>query len=175
MRRTTTSFLFIALVFILISCRQGAKTNDYLLSFSDTITNGYGYKDQKGTIVIPQGKYLFCFTDTFKTYAIVIKPNAGFVAIDRHEQVLYKVFSFDNGPDYPSGGLFRIVENDKIGFADEVTGKIVIKPQFDCAFPFENGEAKVSNECKIQSLGEHSEWLSDHWFYIDKNGKKLNK
>jgi len=166
--------LFAYIFFILVSCIQPVKTNGYLLSFYDTIKNEYGYKDQKGKMIIPQGKYKFCFTDTFKMYAIVLKPTVGFVAIDRQEKVLYKVFKFDNGPDYPSDGIFRIIENGKIGFADVATGKVIIEPQFDCAFPFEEGKAKVSLECKIQSSGEHTEWLSENWFYIDKTGKKIN-
>ena len=103
------------------------------------------------------------------------KPKIGFVAIDRQENVLYEIFPFDNGPDNSSDGLFRILENNKIGFADSATGKVVIKPQFDCAWPFENGLAEVSNDCKTQSEGEHSVWVSDHWFYIDKTAKKVEK
>jgi hypothetical protein len=70
-------------------------------------------------------------------------------------------------------GLFRIIINNKIGYADSGTGKIVIKPQFACAWPFENGRAKVSANCKTQSYGEHSTWFSDKWFYIDKKGRKV--
>ncbi|MFA6483115.1 MAG: WG repeat-containing protein [Bacteroidales bacterium] len=166
----------ITMLFLLMglaNCRPAIRNNDYLVSFNDTITDQYGYKNSHGEIVIPLGKYERCFTDTFKTYAIVVKPNGGFIAIDRQENVLYGIFPYDNGPDYPSEGLFRILENNKIGYADSITGKVVIKPQFDCAWPFENGVAKVSNDCNTQEQGEHSIWLSDHWFYIDKNGKKV--
>lgn len=159
----------------LVSCRPAIRNNDYLISFNDTLTDQYGYKNSNGGIVIPPGKYQKCFTDTFKTYAIVVKPNGGFIAIDRKENVLYGIFPYDNGPDYPSEGLFRILVNNKIGYADSITGKVVIKPQFDCAWPFENGVAKVSTNCKTQAEGEHSVWLSDHWYYIDKTGKKANK
>jgi hypothetical protein len=158
----------------LTSCRPAIKHNDYLVSFNDTVKDQWGYKNQNGEIVIPLGKYTRCFTDTFKTYAFVLKPNSGlFLAIDRQESVLYEVFPFDNGPDYSREGLFRIIENKKIGFADSTTGNIVIKPQFGCAGTFENGLAKVSIECKTQSEGEHSSWISDHWYYIDKTGKKV--
>ena len=51
--------------------------------------------------------------------------------------------------------------------------KLCIKPQFDCAWPFDNGVAEVSTDCKAQPEGEHSSWVSDHWFYIDKTGKKV--
>jgi hypothetical protein len=159
---------------ILTSCSQKNNHNDFWISSVDTINDQYGYKDQSGKITIPFGKYSMCYTDTFKTYAIVLKPTYGFVAIDKKENVLYKVFPFDNGPDYSSNGLFRILENNLIGYADSLTGKIIINPQFNCAFPFENGVAKVSTDCKAQSDGEHSTWLSDYWFYIDKTGKKVD-
>ena len=173
--QTTGIIVLLLLVAGLTSCRPAIKKNDYLVCFTDTIKDEYGYKNQIGDIVIPSGKYLRCFTDTFKTYAIVAKPNSGFVAIDRQETVLYEVFPYDNGPDEPSDGLFRILENNKIGFADSATGVVVIKPQFDCAWPFENGVAEVSLNCKTQSQGEHSTWVSDHWFYIDKTGRKVEK
>lgn len=156
----------------LTSCGPAIKKNNYLVCFTDTISDEYGYKNQNGDTVIPAGKYLRCFTDTFKTYAIVVKPNSGFIAIDRQENVLYEIFSFDNGPDEPSEGLFRILVDKKIGYADSLTGKVVIKPQFDCAWPFENGVAEVSTDCKTQADGEHSVWVSENWFYIDRTGQE---
>lgn len=155
------------------SCAQINHSQNYLVLYTDTSKEEYGYKNQAGDMAIPLGKYSFCFTDTFRTFAIVAKPGFGFVGIDRKENFLYEVFPFDNGPDYTSDGLFRIIENNKIGFADSASGKIVIKPIFDCAFPFENGKAKVSTNCKVQSNGEHSIWVSQDWFYIDKKGKKV--
>ena len=175
-RQLTANIVVLLLLFSgLTSCGQTVKKNDYWVSFTDTIKNEYGYKSQNGDIVIPPGKYSFCFTDTFRTFAIVAKPKFGFVAIDRQENILYEVFPYDNGPDFTSDGLFRILQDKKIGFADPTDGRIVIKPQFDCAFPFENGIAKVSTNCKTQSDGEHSSWISDDWYYINKMGKKVGK
>ena len=146
-----------------------------MLLFSDTTKDEYGYKNQKGDTIIQLGKYNFCFTDTFRTYAIVADKKFSFVAIDRQQNVLYKVFPFDNGPDYPSDGLFRIIIDNKIGYADEATGKIIIKPQFDCAFPFENGIAKVGLNCKTYADDvEHHTWTTDNWIYINKKGIKVN-
>jgi len=81
--------------------------NDYLLNVYDTTHNRFGYVNLIGDTIIPSGKYSMCFTDTFITYAIVAKPS-GFVAVDRQEKVMYKVFAFDNGPDYPKDGLLRM-------------------------------------------------------------------
>ena len=170
------SIIILFSLFILASCNHAApavRANDYLVVFNDTVTDGYGYKNANGDIVIAAGKYAMCFTDTFKTYAIVVKPDSGFIAIDRQENVLYKVYSFDNGPDEASDGLFRITENNKIGYANSLTGAIVIQPQFKCAWPFEEGKAKVSNDCKTETDGEHSAWVSDNWFYIDITGKTV--
>jgi hypothetical protein len=158
-----------------LSCSPVLKNNDYLISFTDTIKGENGYKNHNGDIVIPAGKYASCFTDTFRTYAIVAKSGIGFIAIDRKENILYKIFPYDNGPDYPSDGLFRIMLNNKIGYADSHTGKVMIDPKFDCAEPFEKGIAKVSNDCTVQSDGEHTSWESVKWYYIDKTGKKVEK
>ena len=159
----------------LTSFAQQTRKSDLLVMFRDTVTGEYGYRNLKGDIIIPSGKYLVCFTDTFRTFAIVTYPHKGFVAIDRRENILYEVFPFDNGPDYSSGGLFRILVNNRIGYADSSTGKIVIKPQFECAWPFENGVAKVSMDCKTLADGEHSIWASNSWYYIDKTGRKVNR
>jgi hypothetical protein len=152
---------------------QSNKYYDYLISFTDTVTDRHGYKNRNGDTVISLDKYGMCFTDTFRTYAIVLKSRLGFVAIDRKQNVLYQVFPFDNGPDNTSNGLFRILKNNKIGYADSVSGHIVIKPQFACAFSFENGIAKVTKNCKVELDGEHRIWISDNWFYINKRGKKV--
>lgn len=155
--------------------QSSIQANDFLVQFNDSTTDGYGYKNANGGIVIPIGKYSMCFTDTFKTYAIVVKPNMGFIGIDRQENILYEVFAFDNGPDEESNGLFRIMENDKVGYANAVTGAIAIKPQFKCARPFEDGVAEVSMDCKTKLEGEHSVCIGGNWFYIDTMGKKVKK
>jgi hypothetical protein len=94
------------------------------------------------------------------------------VVVDEQKTVLYEVFPFDNGPDTPSDGLYRIVKDGKIGYADAITNAIVITPQYDCAFPFENGKAKVSIDCQTTKDGDHSVWTSDAWQFIDKKGAR---
>ena len=65
----------------------------------------------------------------------------------------YAAFQYDNGDDYVSEGLYRIVDRKgRIGYADE-TGKTVIRPRFG-------------------SGGEHWYWESDDWYYIDKQGNR---
>jgi len=171
--KSTYILLLIGLFSVRNVSGQPTLDKDILISFVDTVKDEYCYKNLNGDTIIPFSKYSICYTDTFKTYAIVAIPHNGFVAIDRQEKILYNVFPFDNGPDNVSDGLFRILINDKIGYADSATGIIVIKPQFKCAYQFENGMAKVSMDCKTKSDGEHSTWLSEKWFYIDNKGRTV--
>ena len=130
-----------------------------------------GYVNQQGDSVIPIGKYQYCFFDTVTTYAIV-GDRSGFYAIDQKENRLYEVYWFDNGPDKVKDELFRIERNGKIGYAN-TQGEIVIKAQFSCASQFEKGKAKVTFECELQKVGEHTEMKSDNWFYINKKGMRI--
>ncbi len=155
---------------------------DYLVSFSNDSdsSNGtsYGYKNLQGAIIIPLGKYNYCFTDTFKNFAFVFDDkltDSKVVAIDRNENILFDAYMFDNGPDELADGLFRIIRNGKIGYADK-NGVIVIEPKFECADKFENGKASVALECRkfIEKYdSEHSRMESNSWFYIDIKGNKV--
>jgi WG containing repeat len=145
-----------------------------LYRFTDSKSGLDGYKDKSGKVIIPAGKYLMCFTDTFRAYAFVEKEKSGLIAIDQSEHELYHVFVFDNGPDYPAEGLFRIVKDDLIGYADEKSGKVIIEPKYHCAWPFTKGIAMVSDSCQDHSDGEYHTWTSNHWYYINKNGNRCN-
>nr|WP_294948809.1 WG repeat-containing protein [uncultured Mucilaginibacter sp.] len=162
----------ISMLLFLSACQQKQAVSNYLYRVEGTVSGDYGYINAKGDTVIRPGKYPMCFTDTFKTFALVTDTGIGFVGIDRNEKVLFKVFPFDNGPDYTSEGYFRIMDGDKIGYAD-TTGKVVIQPQYACAFPFKNDTAKVSNNCEVIADGEHSTWESKNWYYIDKAGERV--
>jgi hypothetical protein len=166
----------VVLISTLMCCKpvDESDSGNYLLSFSESGKDGCGYKNSKGNVIIPAGRYSMCFTDTFRTFAIVLKPSLGFVAIDRQEAVLYEVYPFDNGPDPVADGLFRIRRDQKIGYADALTGNVVIEPQYTCAYPFENGMAKVSTDCTSEADGEHTTWISDHWSTIDKAGRIID-
>lgn len=115
---------------------------------------------------------------TVATNALSIKQtdDGKWVIMDsKKKMTLYEVFLYDNGPDYASDGLIRVVKNGKIGYADAAAYDIVIEPQFDCAYPFENGKAKVSNQCQTVKEGEYSIWQSDAWQYVDKKGNFINE
>ena len=85
-------------------------------------------------------------------------------------------FQYDNGDDYVSEGLYRIVDRKgRIGYADE-TGKTVIRPRFAFGYPFEGGKAKVTDSGERKEVAgsgsEHWYWESDDWYYIDKQGNR---
>jgi hypothetical protein len=157
------------------ACNSTPESADYWLLYANTTKDESGYKNRHGEVMIPAGKYAFCLTDTFRSYAIVAGGHSGWIGIDRQEHILFDVFPYDNGPDYPADGLFRILRDKKIGFADAATGRIVIEPAFDCAYPFEHGLAKVSEVCTSRRDGEHTFWESNAWYYIDKTGRKVDK
>jgi hypothetical protein len=135
------------------------------------------FLNQTGDTIIPFNRYEHCFLDTFSCFTFVQDSKLdkdNIVGINRKGKVVFEAFLFDNGPDYLSDGLFRIIRNGKIGFANKY-GQIVVPPIYSCAYPFEDGKAKVTLKCEtIKDELEHSSWKSKKWFYIDKNGKKLN-
>lgn len=89
----------------------------------------------------------------------------------------YGAYQYDNGDDYISDGMYRIVDKrGRIGYADE-NGKTTIKPRFAFGFPFEGGKAKVTDKGKIREVsgsgGEYHYWDSNEWHYIDKRGNRI--
>ena len=153
-------------------------TTDYLIAKSPDDPNyelgsPFVFVNREGDTIISTGKYYATYTDTLKTFAIVSDHKLGMIGIDRNENILFKIFRFDNGPDYIKEGLFRVIRNGKIGYAN-AQGEVVIPCQFDCAYYFENGKAKVSKDCKEIKDFEHTRWESDSWYFIDKTGKIIN-
>lgn len=113
------------------------------------------------------GEDCFKAESTFQ-YCLIRQQDKGLVVVDKKGDEVYQVYYFDNGPDYAQDGLYRIRKNNKIGYADEKTGKIVIEPKYDCAYPFKNGKADVGVGCKTQDDGEHSWWVGGVWHVISK-------
>ncbi len=174
---TNTKILLISLSLVTLCCGNQKidikKPSSCLYLITDTIPDEkYGYVNSTGDTVIPLDKYPICFTDTFCNWALVLKPQLGFVGINRQEDVLFNVFPFDNAPDSPSEGKFRIIEKDKIGYAD-TTGKVIILPKFGGALPFSEGFAAVCEECEKVQNGEHYSWENGKWGFIDTMGKLI--
>ena len=162
-----------ALVF-LFAC-QSVK-QDYLIKFyegpDDELGTPSGYINSAGDTIVPFGRYGYCYTDTIRNFGIVHKKAQELWGIDEKGKELFQVFFYDNGPDYLAEGLFRIIIDNKIGYAN-ADGEIIISPRFGCAFPFEDGKAKVSDDCSAVKEGEYTRWVSENWYWIDKNGDKL--
>lgn len=105
-----------------------------------------------------------------------IATEEGWVVINKKKKVLHKVFIYDNGPDYVSEGMYRIIENGKMGFANE-KGKVVIPPKYDFVWPFERGTAKFCNGCTFQKDGEHTKIIENQAVvgYVNRTGKEISK
>jgi hypothetical protein len=124
--------------------------------------------------VIPFGRYTMAATERFDKVALVLQPGGDWVGIDRQERVLFHPFLFDNGPDYPAEGVLRIVNAaGLIGYADTATGRVVLPPQFEAAFPFAHGRARVGRRCRVVRDGEHWYWDCAAWQYLDHRGRPV--
>lgn len=162
-------FLLIGLLSCKMGNNNGLGDNDILILKHNDSTSMYAYYDKSGNKVL--GDYRMAFTDTLKDYGIV--ADSGFILIDKTGKHLYNIFPYDNGPDYTSDGLYRIIDNGKIGYVDSATSTMVIPPMYECAWPFESGTAKVSDNCSKIQDGEHWTWESNDWYYIDKKGIRI--
>lgn len=154
----------------------GPEKDNYLIRFSvgesDEMVSLSGYLNSKGDTIIPIGKYDYYYNDTIRSFGMVVEKGTGkILGIDQNGTELYEVFNYDNGPDEIQSGLFRIIKNEKIGYADP-DGKIIIEPQFACAYPFDGDFAKVSDDCETVKEGEHAMWESENWYQITQNGNR---
>lgn len=170
--------LFYTLTLLMItSCAQRYKNpnNEELYRHVDTTgAEVYSYVNRSGDTIIPPNKYFMAYTDTIKTIGFVSKKGEGVIAINTNDEKLFKVYPFDNGPDYVKEGLFRMVgENGLIGFAD-MNGKIVISPQFDNITPFFDGLAAFCEDCLYKAKNDDPKVrgvrIKGAWGFVDKKG-----
>ncbi|MDR1756701.1 MAG: WG repeat-containing protein [Culturomica sp.] len=155
-----------------------AQSSDALIRFSlslDMEPYVMGYKDASGQIVIPTDKYRYCFTEVFDKIAIIGHRAPGsienkYYAIDRAENILFEVAAGDNSPDEVQNGLFRIIVDGKMGFAN-MNGDIVIQPAFSTVLPFSEGLAAFCiGGMKVQEK-EHSIRRGGKWGFVDTTGQ----
>ena len=133
-----------------------------------------GYVNANNEIVIPAGKYRRLYSSEFHKIAFVsIKGKSGIYAINRDEQILFRVKVTDNGPDAVSEGLFRIERDGKLGFAD-MNGDIVIEPQFQFVYPFQpSGYAVFCQDAELIKEGEYACYKNGKWGAIDRKGRMV--
>lgn len=107
--------------------------------------------------------------------------SAVFDDVDGHHQSVaeagFRPFQYDNGDDYVSDGIYRIVDKEgRIGYATE-NDEVIISPRFAFGFPFEEGRAKVTDSGRLEEVegsnGEYHYWVSANWYWIDKLGNRL--
>ena len=158
--------LFITIVLHFYGCK--GKSNDYLILDYDLDKEVHFYKDVNGTPIMDLSSYDIVYTDTFRQYAFVLEHSKCYV-INRKEEKLLQVYFFDNGPDYIYNGLFRIVKDGKVGFANEQM-EVVIEPKYEFVQHFENGLATFCVDCIKHSDFEY-EWYEGKWGCIDATGK----
>ncbi|MCL2143937.1 MAG: WG repeat-containing protein [Endomicrobia bacterium] len=151
---------------------------DYLIPFAEMRgdTQYFGYETCDRNEII-KAKYRIAYTDKMHKMAIVMRDDGQWIGIDRNDNVILYPFIYDNGPDYVFEGLFRFVDNDKIGFAN-LDGDKIIPAEFDFVEPFQDGLAEYA-------YGGHSEYdhLNEHWAwtgaaetgYINKYGQRFIK
>jgi hypothetical protein len=167
--------LLLLLTSLLAACQHPATPTDAPLRLVMRPSDeALAYVAASGDTVIPFGRYPMCATERFDRLALVLKPGVGWVGINRQEQVLFKAFIFDNGPDYPAEGVMRIVgPTGLLGYADTATGRVVLPPRYEAAFPFDSGRAQVGRRCRLETDGEHSWWHCADWSYINHQGQPL--
>ena len=163
----TTLLLFISMNIY----AQDDKLYIYYYPNFEDVDATLGYVDSSGKVVIPAGKYPYIFTAEFDKIAFVLlKDRKGVYAIDRNEKILFQVCSYEIGTDIVSNGLFRIIENGKIGFAN-MNGEIVIKPRFQFVYPFqENGFAIFCENGTWSMLDKYIPVIKGKWGVINRQG-----
>ena len=153
--------------------------NSYLVLQVDTTQKyeQYSYVNEKGETVVPYNRYLLCYTDTIRTIGFVWKSNVGCIAINNKGEELFRVYTANNGNDYPVDGLFRILDESgqKMGVAN-MEGQVVVNPKYDAVFPYHEGLAAVAMGCKTVRPAddpEHEYTVGGKWGFIDKQGNEV--
>lgn len=169
-----TTYISILLAFFLfVGCTKGEEQL-FVIEKEEL----YGFVNQNGDTII-DCIYPMVYTDTIKQIGFVADTEGRILCFNNNGDFLFNVYKYDNGPDYPCEGLFRIIDKTNlIGFADTL-GHIVISPQYKFAYPFVNGKAKVTNVGSLcvdsTSVDMHHYWQSDKWYFISHNNQHSRK
>lgn len=153
-------FIVISLLFFAFFS-FGQKSKNYLVAYTDSSSGQelIGYKTAGGALVI-KAKYTSA-PSKFITMATVSNTQFEFVCIDQNDSIILIPYIYDNGPDYIEEGLFRFVENDKIGFANK-DGQKIIPAKYDFATPFNEGLSAytLGGHLAYEKGGEHTYWTA---------------
>jgi len=148
---------------------QALETMPALVPFQENERWGYA---ENGQTLIPAR---YDMADPFSPDGIArVLDDQGWAIINQKGEILLRPFIYDNGPDEFQDGLARFVANNKMGYFSP-SGEIVIQAQFQFAWPFENGKARVCMDCEKVSDGEHYQITGGTQWFIDRNGEKLSE
>lgn len=168
MKAVTSLLLATALVSCTQKDTQKVLPATALIAFSNE-KGLSGYKDLQGKEVIP-AMYSHVFADTVTGKIAFVATEKGIIAIDAQNKTVLTPFVFDNGPDPASEGVFRFVENKKMGFATP-DGEKIISATHSFVAPFAEGFAAFCDGCKARKDGEMHIWRGGKWGFLDKTGK----
>lgn len=129
----------------------------------------HGYRSCDGQVAVAP-KYLIA--EPFGKGGIAaVLDETGWYYINRRGEFVIRPVIFDNGPDAFSDGLARYIEGAKYGFFD-TSGTVVIPAQFEFAYPFAKGKAKIGENCTFTPEGEHTRIECRSWRSIPKPLKR---
>ncbi|NIF04658.1 WG repeat-containing protein [Chryseobacterium sp. Tr-659] len=177
------AFLFLSLIPIL-AFAQKKDALSYFISKDSLV----GVKNQKGEIIIPaqfinltglkngeiieDGSHTIFFDGSLADRDKIEKNSWG-VVFDRKGNLLYQPYSYDNGADYFSEGVRRLVKNGKVGFADR-NGKVVIEAKHDFVSPFNYGYAEFCDGCDWEKTNEeHRSIVGGQWGIMNVKGQTV--
>ncbi|WP_343686665.1 WG repeat-containing protein [Chryseobacterium gleum] len=174
--------LFLTILLTPIIAFSQSKEDLYYFKSKDSLV---GVKDKAGKIIVAAQFKVFSFLkdgDPVEGETILFdgskegektEKNAWGYVYDRNGKFLYQPFLFDNGADYFSEGLRRLVKNGKVGFADR-NGKIVIEAEHDFAFPFNYGYAAFCDGCDWEKTNdEHRSIVGGKWGVMNVKGETV--
>lgn len=153
---------------------NGVVATDLIL-YEDGDLVGFKHSES-GKIILP-AKYHFSYGFEASSGLAAVVDEDGWSYINVTGATVYKPYIYDNGPDYPSDGLSRIVDEfGKVGYIDD-KGALILSPQFDWASPFEEGVAQFCEGCKEEAIhdGEHTQIVGGRWGTITKDGTRTYK
>jgi hypothetical protein len=123
-------------------------------------TTLYGYLDINGKVVIP-AQYQYAFD--FKNGKALVQVKDDLYALLNSTGTKLQTYPYEQMNGLSEGLIsFKKTFHDKAGYVDEA-GKVVIKPQFGMALPFQGGRAVVNASTDYKNL----------FGLIDKTGKYI--
>lgn len=136
------------------------------LVFVDSSTDGRGYFNTNGDLVIPLQENEFGYVFAENGLAIVLTRNNDYTRsyryINNHGDNVFDT-EFDRAYNFTPNGVAAVVEDDKLGYIDQ-TGAYVIEPQFDSNWVWsfdDNGFVCVSKDGKWAIIDDNGNLITD--------------